>query len=321
MSMLLRASGLLAAGAAVRISRVLHFATPPRVASLVSELVDAEPGMEVYDPTCGNGRLLFAVQQAVASRNRNGTDGSQKQVSLWGQERDLMAYLLMRLGALARGLPVNCALGDTMRRPAFLDGSEHALRRFDRIVGNPMWNQRLSPASYRSDLYGRFRFGEPPEDNADWAWVQHMHASLKDDGSLAVLLDREITSRGRPESLEGAIRRAFVEGGLVEAVLTCGGPFRVRHRLRGAVARALVPQASLLVVSKQPRWAGRVLLIDGSSLLDGYARREASLRSGVETVLRIYRERAAVPGVSALVTSREIAAGSYDLTPRRWIGR
>lgn len=316
---LMGVSALATAGAFIRVARVLLVGTLPQVAAMIGALVNPESGMEVYDPNCGDGRLLFATQRRVTATCPRTGDGWHGQLSLWGQERDLVAYLLMRLNALARGVTVHAARGDTMRRPAYVDEPGTAVRRFDRIVANPMWNQHLPGAVYRTDPYDRFVFGEPPEESADWGWVQHMHASLKDGGRMAVLLDIEVTTRGGPGSPEGEIRRVFIEGGLIEAVITCGGPFQAPWRLRGILARAMLPRGVLLMVTKQPRWAGQVLFIDCSSILDGYVRRGASQSASIDRVLQIYRERAVVPDTSAIKTPHELAARGYGLAPREWI--
>jgi type I restriction enzyme M protein len=59
-----------------------------------------------------------------------------------------------------------------------------------------MWNQDFTSEVYEHDPYERFSAGVPPSSSADWGWVQHMVASLKDDGRMAVVLDTGAVSRG-----------------------------------------------------------------------------------------------------------------------------
>ena len=73
-------------------------------------------------------------------------------------------------------------IGDTFRNPAFVEGSS-GLKRFDYVLANPMWNQKeYNDAFYANDSYGRFTYGVAPSSSADWAWVQHILASLKATG-------------------------------------------------------------------------------------------------------------------------------------------
>jgi type I restriction enzyme M protein len=300
------ATAFAAATAAGRVVRSYHFATPPRAARLVAGILDPRPGMEIYDPGAGEGRLLFAAEDAAGGP-----------VALWGQERDAVSAFLLRAKARARGSSLRVARGDTMRAPAFLDGA--GLRRFDAAIANPMWEQELTQAVYRKDPHGRFPFGVPPEENADWGWLQHTLSALKDHGRMAMILDREVTRRGAPHTAEGAIRARFVDEGLVEAVLTCSGPFAQPLRPRGAVLRAVLRETSLWLVSRRPRHDGAVLFVDGTALLDGYARGELSADDGLERVLALCRAREPAPGVSAVASREEIAAAGYDLFPGRWV--
>jgi type I restriction enzyme M protein len=47
-----------------------------------------------------------------------------------------------------------------------------------------MWNQNFPEEVYKNDPYKRFEFGIPPSNSADWGWIQHMYASLKENGKL-----------------------------------------------------------------------------------------------------------------------------------------
>ena len=57
---------------------------------------------------------------------------------------------------------------------------------------------------------------------ADWAWVQHILASLKGTGRAAIVLDTGAVSRGsgsKQTSRERDIRKGFVENDLIEGVI------------------------------------------------------------------------------------------------------
>src|SRR5205823_5068691 len=116
-----------------------------------------------------------------------------------------------RMNAFLHDMDAEIALGDTMRRPAFVS-STGGLRTFDIVTANPMWNQDFPDDMYRGDTTGRFDFGIPPSSSADWGWVQHMAASLKPNGRMAVVLDTGAVSRGSGSTgsnRERDIRKAF----------------------------------------------------------------------------------------------------------------
>jgi len=83
-----------------------------------------------------------------------------------------------------------------------VDGMGHPvyrLKTFDRVVANPMWNHDwFTEKDYDADELGRFPKGAgfPGKQSADWGWVQHMLASLNDNGRAAIVLDTGAASRG-----------------------------------------------------------------------------------------------------------------------------
>ena len=67
-----------------------------------------------------------------------------------------------------------------------------------------------------------FTYGIAPSSSADWGWVQHILASLKENGRAAVVLDTGAVSRGSgsPNThRERDIRKKFVQADLIEGVI------------------------------------------------------------------------------------------------------
>ena len=91
---------------------------------------------------------------------------------------------------------------------------------FDYVIANPMWNQKeYNDTFYSNDRWKRFTYGVAPSSSADWAWVQHMLASLKGTGRAAIVLDTGAVSRGsgnKSSNRERDIRKKFVENDLIE---------------------------------------------------------------------------------------------------------
>ncbi len=115
------------------------------------------------------------------------------------------------------------AIGDTMRHPVFAaEGAGLAavpLRHRQPDVEPEELHWR---SFYENDAYGRFPHGTPPDSSADWGWVQHMAASLDDQGRAAIVLDTGAVSRGsggKSSNKEKTIRQAFVENDWIEGVI------------------------------------------------------------------------------------------------------
>jgi hypothetical protein len=89
---------------------------------------------------------------------------------------------------------------------------------FDRVIANPMWNQKEWNKDWVQDNepYNRFPYGLPPSNRGDWAWIQLMLASLNETGKAGVVMDNGVLTRSRSEK---KIRKPVLEEDLVEAVI------------------------------------------------------------------------------------------------------
>ena len=67
----------------------------------------------------------------------------------------------------------------------------------------------------------RWKYGTPPEGNANFAWLQHMVHHLSPMGSMALLLANGSMSSNT--NSEGDIRRAILEADLVECMVALPG--------------------------------------------------------------------------------------------------
>ena len=196
-----------------------EFYTPKEVGWLMAYLMQAKQGEEVYDPCCGSGGLLVKCQLALKEREKE----IAKPLKLHGQELTGSSFAIARMNMVLHDMTGEIVRGNTMTNPKFLDDSR--LKQFDIVVTNPMWNQdNFDSKVYEDDPYGRFeqRGGFVSASSADWAWLQHVAASLKPNGRAAVVIDTGAASRGsgsQGENKEKSIRRWFVEQDLIEAVV------------------------------------------------------------------------------------------------------
>ena len=196
-----------------------EFFTPKEVGWLIAYLVKPQQGEEVYDPCCGSGGLLVKCELALKERERQ----IDRPLKLHGQELTGSSFAIARMNMVLHDMTGEIVRGNTMANPKFLDDSR--LKQFDIVVTNPMWNQdNFDPKSYETDSYERFesRGGYAGASSADWAWIQHVEASLKETGRAAVVIDTGAASRGsgsQGENKEKTIRRWFVEQDLIEGVI------------------------------------------------------------------------------------------------------
>ncbi|WP_242318835.1 type I restriction-modification system subunit M [Bacillus cereus group sp. BfR-BA-01349] len=188
-----------------------EFYTPTKVVELIVKLIKPEEGMRVYDPTCGSGGMLI---QSIDYVKEHG--GNPQSLSLYGQEKNLGTWSIAKMNLLLHGLPDHrIEKGDTIRHPKLIEDGEIML--FDRVIANPPFSLKewgREEAEY--DPYGRFQYGIPSKNAGDYAFIQHMVASLKSNGVAGVVMPHGVLFRG---GAEGKIRQGLLEADLLEAVV------------------------------------------------------------------------------------------------------
>src|SRR3990170_4719978 len=190
--------------------------TPREVIRLLIEILDPQPGQSVYDPaSASNGMLIISYKHVEEKYGKAEVD----KLFLYGQEANQKTLALGRMNLYIHDIKnANLAYGDTILYPKFKEGE--GLKQFDVVIANPPWNQD----GYDEEVIKkgefwkqRFRYGFVPKQSADWAWVQHMLASAKDDtGRVGVVIDNGCLFRGGKEQ---AIRSRMLEDDLIEGLV------------------------------------------------------------------------------------------------------
>jgi type I restriction enzyme M protein len=188
-----------------------EFYTPRMVVRLIVELLAPREGMRICDPTCGSGGMLIECAHHLERNGKN-----PKNLSLFGQEKNLGTWAICKMNMLLHGLPdARIEKGDTIRDPKLRDGD--GLMPFDRVIANPPfsldeWGREVA----EKDAYGRFRFGLPPKGKGDLAFVQHMLATTNKTGMVGVVMPHGVLFRG---AAEGEIRKGFLQEDWLEGVV------------------------------------------------------------------------------------------------------
>ena len=212
-----------------------QFYTPQEVVDIVVRYLKPQKGETVYDPTCGSGGfLLSAAKYAKANYE------TQKDLRLFGQELVWNTWAICNINMILHGLDARIEQGDTIREPKFKNqNNELELRTFNKVMANfpfslENWAQNGEPKKDKkgkavnkkdgtpqleyknsfSDSYNRFLYGIPPYSNGDFAFLQHIIASLDENGKAGVVCPQGVLFRGQPEKTEeedGQNRKADVE--------------------------------------------------------------------------------------------------------------
>jgi len=281
-----------------------QFYTPAQVVRLMVQILRPGEGMSIYDPTCGSGGMLIQSSQFVDEQGGNG-----RNLVLHGQDSDGAVVSIAKMNLILHNiLDAQIEFGDTLQEPLNVSGGR--LRQFDRVIANPPFSQNYNRAAMQRTE--RFVYGFAPETGkkADLMFVQHMLASLKPTGKLAVVMPHGVLFRGGREK---EIRQALLadNGGVIEAIISL--PPKLFYGTG-------IPAAILVLTRNKPdSLRGKVFFINADA---EYAegKNQNSLRpEDVEKIEQVYRGKRQVEGYARLVDVAEIQANDWNLNIRRYV--
>lgn len=183
-----------------------EFYTPEIVVRLLVEMLEPYKG-RVYDPCCGSGGMFVQSYKFIEAHN-----GKRNQITVYGQESNYTTWRLARMNMAIRGIEAKLGkeAADTFHKDL------HPDLRADFIMANPPFNISAWGADRTQDDV-RWKYGNPPDGNANYAWIQHMVHHLAPNGTAGFVLANG--SMSTMTSGEGAIRQKLVEEDLVDCIV------------------------------------------------------------------------------------------------------
>ena len=279
-----------------------EFYTPSQVVWLLVSLLKAEAGMKIYDPTVGSGGMLIQTRNYLVKHG-----GNPKNLSLYGQENNSSTWAICKMSMFLHGVyNADIKLGDTLGEPKHTKGGE--LMSFDRVIANPPFSlKKWGKEEADNDPYGRYPYGTPPKDAGDLAFIQHMIASLNNEGKMGVVVPHGVLFRG---SSEKAIRKGILEDDLLETVI--GLPSALFYGTG-------IPAALMIINKRKPaERKGKVLFIN-SELEYQEGKNQNKLRDeDIEHILNVYDAYEDERRYSKVVEMDEIRENDYNLNIRRY---
>ena len=289
-----------------------EFYTPKEVGWLMARLINPEPRTTIYDPACGSGGLLIKPRLLFQETH---PDEQSAAPQIYGQELTPTTYAMAKMNAFLHDfIGANLGIGDTFRNPHFVDGNSR-LERFDYVLANPMWNQKeYDDAFYANDSWGRFTYGIAPNSSADWAWVQHILACLKETGRAAIVLDTGAVSRGsgsKQTSRERDIRKGFVENDLIEGVILLPENLFYNTSAPGIIL--------LLNRNKPAERKAQILLINLAKYFLNQRPQNVLSDEGIDAAAEVYQAWESREQLSRVITLEDAQRTDYNLSPSQFV--
>ncbi|MCD9496761.1 type I restriction-modification system subunit M [Photobacterium carnosum] len=306
-----------------------QFYTPASIVTLIVEMIEPFEG-RVYDPAMGSGGFFVQSDKFIeryAGKNEIDPITQKQKISIYGQEYNHTTWQLAAMNMAIRGLDY-----DFGKEPASTyTNVQHPDLRADFIMANPPFNMKEWNTGV-DDNDPRFKYGQPPAGNANFAWMQHMLHHLSADGSQALLLANG--SMSSTTNNEGTIRQALIENDLIECMVALPGQLFTNTQIPACIWFLTKNKTDRTDKAGRKLRArkGEVLFIDARNL--GYMKdrvlrdftrddieKVADLyhawKTGVEVNGIAYEDQA---GFCKSVTLEEITKHDFVLTPGRYVG-
>jgi len=187
-----------------------EFYTPRCVVKLLVRMIEPYKG-RIYDPCCGSGGMFVQSERFVAEHG-----GRLGDIAIYGQESNATTWRLAMMNLAIRGLDAN--LGG--RHADSFHNDLHKDLRADFLLANPPFNDSdWGGERLREDA--RWKYGIPPVNNANYAWIQHFIHHLSPTGVAGFVMANG--SMSTHTAGEGAIRKNIIEADLVDCMIALPG--------------------------------------------------------------------------------------------------
>lgn len=280
-----------------------EFYTPACIVKTLVEVLQPYNG-RVYDPACGSGGMF--VQSAKFLENHGGNIGN---ISVYGQDSNPTTWKMAQMNLAIRGIEAD--LGKNHADTFFND--MHPQLKADYVLANPPFNiSNWGADKLAEDV--RWKFGTPPNGNANFAWLSHMIHHLAPNGKIGmVLANGSLSSQAGGE---GEIRKNMVNADLVECIVAM--PAQLFYSTQIPV--------SLWFLAKNKKQKGKTLFIDARKMGTMVSRKlREMMEDDIAKIADTYSAFVTgtledVKGFCAVVETSDIEKQDFILTPGRYVG-
>ncbi len=274
-----------------------EFYTNRTVVHLMTEMLEPQSGESIYDPTCGSAGMLISC---IAYLKKQGKEW--RNVKVYGQEINNLTSAIGRMNLFLHGVQdFTIVNDDTLKNPAFIQNGE--LQRFDLVLANPPYSiKQWDRAAFESDKYGRNFLGTPPQGRADYAFFQHILASMnKGSGRCAILFPHGVLFRNE----EKEMRKKLVESDMVDCVIGLGPNLFFNAPMEACVV--------ICRTYKEPAKRGKVLFINAVKEVTRKNAQSYLEDHHIEHIASAYKNYADEENYARIASIDEIAERDFSL--------
>lgn len=282
-----------------------EFYTPSSIVKTLVAILKPFHDCRVYDPCCGSGGMFVQSEKFIeAHSNFRGA------ISVYGQEANPDTWKMAKINMAIRGIDADLGpyQADTFSNDL------HKNLKADFILANPPFNYHpWGQENLKEDPRWK-KYGLPPANNANYAWIEHMIHHLAPNGKIGLVLANGALST--QSSGEGEIRKKIIEDDLIEGIIAM--PTQLFYSVTIPV--------TLWFITRNKKQTGKTLFIDARKMGHMVDRKHRELsEDDINSLAEIFTEfqngkLTQRQGFYAVVSKQDIAKQDYILTPGRYVG-
>ena len=299
-----------------------QFYTPRQVVRLLVELMKPKFDHRINDPTCGSGGMLIHSRQYVEKtlheegKTHEEIEDLLKNLTLHGQDSNIDTVNMCKMNMVIHSVPsFTIEWEDVLETPKFVKDGK--LIEYDRVLANFPFSEDWEPSGKENDGYQRFQYGIPPsKDKADFAFIQHMLASLNNNGQAAIVCSQGVLFRG---GVEQKIRQNMIlgnkdehlQGDVIEAVVALPPALFFGTSIPGCVL--------ILNRNKPPERKDKILFIHAAKEFEEGKVRNKLREKDIEHISKVFTSFKNEDKYCHVADLEELKENEYNLNVPRYV--
>lgn len=280
-----------------------EFYTNRTIVELMAEILQLKPHESIYDPTCGSGGMLIKSLTYLKDKGEEWRD-----VKVFGQEINAGTSAIARMNLYLHGIhDFSIINDDTLQRPAFTKNGK--VQQFDVVLANPPYSiKKWNREAFEHDKFGRNFLGTPPQGRADYAFIQHILASMSDEnGRCAILLPHGVLFRQE----EKEIRKNLLETDLLEAVIGLGPDLFYNSTMEACIM--------ICREHKEVELKGKVIFINAINEIEKKNGETYLTKTHIDKIASAYRSYKDISKFCKIISNKELLDNDSDLSIQKYV--